>query len=114
MVAESLARAGMAIVARNARAAGIRGEIDIIALDRGELVFVEVKARREGGRLGPERPALAVTPAKQAKLRALCRAWLAEHGRELRFRRGLRFDVVGVSIDAAGGVAAWEHLRGAF
>ena len=114
MVAASLARRGMAIVARNARATGTRGEIDLIALDRGELVFVEVKGRREGGRLGPERPALAVTRAKQAKLRMLARAWLADHRGELPRYYGLRFDVVGVIVDRAGAVRDWEHLRAAF
>ena len=33
------------------------GEIDVVALDRGTLVFVEVKAMRTGARSGPERPA---------------------------------------------------------
>jgi putative endonuclease len=114
MVAASLARQGAAIVARNARASGVRGEIDLIALDRGELVFVEVKGRQEGGRLGPERPALAVTRGKQAKLRALARAWLADHAGELPFHSGLRFDVIGVTLDRVGAVVDWEHLRGAF
>jgi putative endonuclease len=114
MVAASLARRGMAIVARNARATAVRGEIDLIAVDRGELVFVEVKGRREGGRLGPERAALAVTRGKQAKLRALARAWLADHAGELPGYRGLRFDVVGVTLDRAGGVLDWEHLEAAF
>jgi putative endonuclease len=114
MVAAALAREGMAIVARNARPSGLRGEIDLIARDRGELVFVEVKGRREGRHLGPERPALAVTRAKQAKLRALARAWLADHRGAVPYYSGLRFDVVGVTLDRAGGVADWEHLRGAF
>jgi putative endonuclease len=113
MAATALERQGAAIVARNARVAGVRGEIDLIALDRGELVFVEVKGRREGNRLGPERPALAVTRAKQAKLRALARAWLADHRGEVP-HRGLRFDVVGVTVDRAGAVVDWEHLRAAF
>jgi putative endonuclease len=114
LVADSLERGGAAIVARNARASEVRGEIDLIVADRGELVFVEVKARTEGGRLGPERPALAVTRSKQAKLRSLARAWLADRSGELPRHRGLRFDVVGVTVDAGGRVVDWEHLRGAF
>jgi putative endonuclease len=110
----SLSRQGMEIVARNARAGAVRGEIDLIALDRGELVFVEVKGRRAGGRLGPERPALAVTRSKQVKLRTLARAWLADHAREVPRYGGVRFDVVGVSLDGAGRVVDWEHLVGAF
>lgn len=114
IVAASLTRAGVAIVARNARAAGVRGEIDLIGLDGGELVFVEVKGRRAGGRLGPERAVLAVTRGKQARLRALARAWLAAHAGELPHYSGLRFDVVGVTLDRAGGILDWEHLEGAF
>jgi putative endonuclease len=114
MVAASLARRGMSILARNARTTAVPGEIDLIARDRGELVFVEVKGRREGGRLGPERPALAVTRGKQAKLRALARAWLADRAGELPYYTGLRFDVVGVIVDDAGRMVEWEHLRAAF
>lgn len=114
MAARALASQGMGIIARNARTSQVRGEIDLIALDRGDLVFVEVKGRRAGGALGPERPALAVTRSKQAKLRALARVWLADHGGEVPCYRGLRFDVVGVTIDSASGVVDWEHLRAAF
>jgi len=110
----ALTRQGIGIIARNARTRGVRGEIDLIALDRGDLVFVEVKGRRAGGTLGPERPALAVTRLKQAKLRALARAWLADHAGELPYFNGLRFDVVGVTLDRAGGVLDWEHLEAAF
>jgi putative endonuclease len=115
MVASALERNGAAVVARNARpGGGVRGELDLVVVERGELVFVEVKARTAGGRLGPERPALAVTRAKQMKLRALARAWLADRGDAVPHHRGLRFDVVGVTVDAAGDVVEWEHLRGAF
>jgi putative endonuclease len=114
LAATALVQAGMVLVARNARAPGVRGEIDLIGLEAGELVFVEVKGRREGGRLGPERPALAVTRAKQLKLRALARAWLAEHGHQLPYYTALRFDVIGVTLDRAGEVRDWEHLTAAF
>src|SRR5436190_2219357 len=114
MVARALVGDGAAVIARNARVPLVRGEIDLVVLDRGELVFVEVKGRTEGGLVGPERPALAVTRRKQVKLRALARAWLAENRGRLPANRGLRFDVVGVSVDAAGRVADWEHIRGAF
>jgi putative endonuclease len=113
-VARTLARGGAAIVARNVRTRAVRGEIDLIALDRGELVFVEVKGRRAGAAIGPERPVLAVTAGKRRKLRALARAWLAENRPRVPANRGLRFDVVGVTVDGAGGVLDWEHLRGAF
>ena len=84
-------------VDRNVRTSGIglRGELDLIALDGPALVFVEVKARRTGSSAGPETPALAVGPRKQAKIRSLAAAWLRERGYDVPRHRDLRFDVVG-------------------
>jgi putative endonuclease len=114
MVAERLSRSGMRIVARNQRTSEVRGEIDIIAVDGSALVFVEVKALRAGMLAGPERPVLAVGPRKQRKLRTLAIAWLRDHDGFVPPHRTLRFDVVGVRIDAAGRPVEWEHLRAAF
>lgn len=113
--ASRLAREGYSILARNVRIRRpeIRGEIDLIALDRAALVFVEVKAGRIGAQRGPERPALAVGRRKQAKLRRLARAWLAERPVLPRFA-SVRFDVVGMRVDAVGRMVGWEHLRAAF
>jgi putative endonuclease len=114
LVGERLERDGWRIVARNVRPADVRGEIDLIALERAALVFVEVKGRRAGSRSGPETPAMAVGSRKRAKLRALAAAWLRERGYDVPRHRELRFDVVGVRLDAAGRVTEYEHLRGAF
>jgi putative endonuclease len=113
-VAERLAADGWEIVARNARTAEVRGEVDLIARDGNALVFVEVKARRAGSRLGPETPAMAVDRRKRRKLRSLALAWLREHTGSVPPHRELRFDVVGVRVDSAGRATEWEHLRGAF
>ena len=110
LVARRLESQGWMIVERNARTR--TGELDLIALDGGTLVFVEVKAGRAGSRAGPERPALAVDRRKQLRLRRLAGAWLASAGALPRFA-ALRFDVVGVRLDGAR-VVAYEHLRGAF
>jgi putative endonuclease len=114
LVADSLERRGMLIVARNARTSSVRGEIDLIALDGRALVFVEVKALRTTSRAGPERPAMAVGHRKRHKLRSLALAWLREHDGSVPPHRTLRFDVVGLRVDAGGRVTEWEHLRGAF
>jgi putative endonuclease len=111
LAARRLADAGMRIVERNARTR--LGELDLIALEGDALAFVEVKAGSVGAAAGPERPALAVGPAKQARIRRLAREWLAERG-GLDGVRALRFDVVGISFDAAGRVVDFEHLRDAF
>jgi putative endonuclease len=114
MVADALLSQGVVIVDRNARVSGVRGELDLVVIERGVLVFVEVKGRTAGGAVGPERPALAVTYRKRGKLRALAGAWLGQNRDRIPPHRGLRFDVVGVTVDRAGAVVDWEHLRGAF
>jgi putative endonuclease len=111
LVAGRLRAAGWKILERNARTR--QGEIDIVALDRGELVFVEVKAGRAGVRAGPERPVLAIGPRKQRRLRRLAAAWLSANRPTVRVE-GLRFDAVGVTLGPDGSPAAYEHIRAAF
>ncbi|MGI8460209.1 MAG: YraN family protein [Solirubrobacterales bacterium] len=114
LAASRLAGAGCRVVARNARVRyaelGIAGEIDLIAIDRGTLVFVEVKAGRAGARTGPQRPVLAVDSRKQRRLRRLARAWLASE-EPPRFE-AIRFDVIGVLFGA--GAPELEWIRDAF
>ena len=69
------------------------GEVDIIARDGKEYVFVEVKLRRTGG-YAPA--AEYVTAAKQRKLRLAAESWLAENELE---DPPCRFDVVEVYLD---------------
>jgi len=117
VAARRLEARGYAVLARNVRLrraeCGVGGEIDIVALDRGTLVFVEVKCGVEGSAYGPERPAMAVGRAKQLKLRRLALAWLATKGRP-GGSRGIRFDVIGVTVDGSDRVVGVEHLEGAF
>jgi putative endonuclease len=114
MAAARLSRSGMRILARNQRTSEVAGEIDVIALDGRELVFVEVKALRAGAVSGPERPVLAVGPRKQRKLRALAIAWLRDHDGFVPRHSALRFDVVGVRVGDDGQAVEWEHARDAF
>ena len=114
LAATRLARSGMRIVARNVRTAEVRGEIDLIALDGRELVFVEVKALRADAITGPECPALGVGRRKQLKLRALALAWLRDRDGSLPRHTSIRFDVVGVRLDARSRIVDWEHIRAAF
>jgi putative endonuclease len=114
LVAAALERRGAAVVARNARAPEVRGEIDLIALDRGALVFVEVKARRAGNRRGPERPAMAVGAAKRRKIRALAIAWLRANRGLVPHNSRLRFDVVGIVLGPGGEPLEWDWIEAAF
>ena len=110
MVARRLECSGWRIVGRNVRLPS--GELDLVALDGGTLVFVEVKAGRAGTKLGPERPAHAVGRRKQQKLRRLAREWIAER-RGPSGVSGYRFDVVGVRF-GEDGLADVDHIRAAF
>jgi putative endonuclease len=113
IVARELARRGWRVVARNVRPAELRGELDIVAIDGHELVFVEVKAGRLGARSGPVSPLEMVGRRKQARLRSLAVAWAKEHRADLPRLSGLRIDVVALRLDAAGRVAEWRHVRAA-
>jgi len=111
LVAARLAESGWEIVERNARTRF--GELDLVALDRGVLVFVEVKAGREGSAFGPERPVLGVDHRKQRRVRRLATAWVSER-RDLPHYEEIRFDAVGVTFDHGGRAVYVEQIRGAF
>jgi putative endonuclease len=66
------------------------GEIDIIARDRGTIVFVEVKARRSLGFGGPK---WAVTPKKQRKISMVALYYLKTTRQS---QAKARFDVVAI------------------
>lgn len=111
LVATRLAAAGWEILERNARTRF--GELDIVALDGATLVFVEVKAGRQGSAFGPERPILGVDHRKQQRVRRLATAWMAQSRGAIRYD-GIRFDAIGVTFDRNGQVIDLEHLVGAF
>jgi putative endonuclease len=72
VAARHLTDAGLTILDRNWRCRA--GELDIIAVDSGVLVFCEVKTR-SSTQFGD--PAEAVIGAKAARIRRLAMAWLA-------------------------------------
>lgn len=111
LVAARLSAANWEIVERNARTR--YGELDIVALDGHTLVFVEVKAGREGSAYGPERPVLAVDRRKRQRVRRLAVAWMSER-RDLAHYAEIRFDAVGVTFNRAGHATEIEHIAGAF
>ena len=113
IVASELERRGWRIVARNVRVEGVRGEMDVIAVDGSTLVVVEVKTGRACARSGPVSLLEMVGPKKQRKLRALASAWLRAHRSELGPLQGVRIDVVGLRLDPAGRVASWDHVKAA-
>ena len=107
-----LQRAGYAVLARNWRCR--QGELDIVAADRRALVFCEVKTRVAGGRSGPAGALDAIGPRKRRRLRMLARAWLSANSGSRPGRDELRFDAIGVTVDARGELVALEHVEDAF
>lgn len=99
-----LRRQGYIILERNYRCAS--GEIDLIALDRRTVVFVEVKTRAQS-ELGT--PFEAVDLRKQRQLRRAAQSYLARHHLT---EREARFDVVGIWWDTPS--PRCELLRDAF
>src|SRR5262245_62846020 len=90
-----LERLGFELVARNHRTRW--GEIDLIVHDGRTLVFVEVKTRRASG--SGRGPWEALDERKRRQVRRMSAAFLLEvtdrpHSPELRF------DTIGVAIDA--------------
>ncbi len=110
IVADRLEAAGWRLLERNARTR--YGELDLVAMDGRVLVFIEVKAGREGSAYGPERPVHAVGPRKQRQVRRLAAAYLAE--RELPRWSAIRFDAVGVLFGRHGRLLDVEHIENAF
>lgn len=104
--AQALAARGYRVLVRNLRLG--RGEIDLVCEHGGDVVFVEVKARRGAG-FGT--PAEAVTPRKQRALVGLAARYLARTGRA---DRTCRFDVVEVWLTAGDRVARVDVLPDAF
>ena len=101
--ASFLTARGLVMVARNWRCR--EGELDIVARERDTLVFCEVKTRRG---VGFGAPLDAITPVKQARLRRLASAYLAEVGGH---RGPIRMDAVGIVWHDDDRLDV-EHLRG--
>ena len=108
-----LNRLGWRVLARNARVPGIKGELDLVALDGHTVVFVEVKTGRAGTRSGPGSMLEMVGPRKRAQLRRLAGAWLERNGSGLPGTGDTRIDVVGIRLDAADRIVEWDHVRAA-
>lgn len=94
-----LIKNGMTIVERNFRAKV--GEIDLVARDKDEIVFVEVRARASSSFGGA---AASVGGAKRRKLIKAAQLWLQARS----WSGPCRFDVVALDAGRA------EHIPAAF
>jgi len=82
------------------------GEIDIVASDNDEIVFVEVKMRRNPKFGAPEE---SVTPAKQELIRKTAEGYVQE---KKLTNRSCRFDVVAIRDE--NGMKTFVHCKNAF
>lgn len=115
IAAEHLVEGGYRMLARNYRTR--YGELDIVAADRGCLVFCEVRSRVSAGASGPAGPLESIGPDKRRRLREMAKAWLvdrSEHRRASGGEQSLRFDAIGVTLRPDGTLVALEHVRDAF
>jgi putative endonuclease len=94
----------MKVLARNYRCRS--GEIDIVADDRGTLVFVEVKERRSDSH---GTAVEAVTAEKRRRVVRAAHAFAATHGLS---EAAVRFDVLAIDWGAEG--PRVRHDAGAF
>jgi putative endonuclease len=99
-----LRRCGYLILARNYRAMG--AEIDLVALERSTLVFVEVKAR-SGSEAGT--PEEAVDEHKRQQIRRAAESYIAARHAE---GVAIRFDVI--AITGVGRGRKLELIKDAF
>ena len=99
--AKYLEDVGMQVIERNFRCR--MGEIDLIAMDREYLVFVEVKYRADGKGGGP---LMAVNYPKQRTISKVAQYYLLTKRHTLDVP--CRFDVVGITPKGV------EHVRDAF
>src|SRR5579864_1147038 len=100
-----LRRQGFTVVGRNYRARSGSGEIDLIAWEKDQLVFVEVKARASAEFGSPDR---AVNLEKQSHLERAARDYARRAGADWE---SVRFDIVNVLLTQPPQV---ELLRDAF
>jgi putative endonuclease len=105
VAARKLLAAGYAVIVQNYRCPA--GEMDIVARDGDNWVFVEVKTRR-GNRYGP--PEEAITHEKARRLLRVAEHFLQERGLE---DTDWRIDVIAVELDARGHLLRVEQTPNA-
>jgi putative endonuclease len=112
LAVEHLLARGFSLLARNYRTR--RGEIDLIAFDGRTLIFVEVKTHQ----LGRSQPPASVSPlaylsaGQLARYQPVAQAWLDDERYATPEAQSMRFDAIGVLVDAQGKLVALEHVEG--
>jgi putative endonuclease len=102
---------GLSLLARNYQTR--RGEIDLIMVDRDTLVFVEVKTRLAWTPRMRRRanPLEWMCPRQQTRQRRVAAAWLCDKTRPRTSTHDIRFDAIGVLLDADGRLIDLNHIE---
>lgn len=105
--AEILEKKGFRILERNWRMGHL--ELDLIAENRKEIVFAEVKARTSA--FGNKMPEEYVDEIKRKHMVAAANAYIKYH----KIEKQPRFDIIGIIIDAQTNEITYKnHLENAF
>jgi putative endonuclease len=105
--AEILEKKGFRILERNWRMGHL--ELDLIAENRKEIVFAEVKARTSA--FGNKMPEEYVDEIKRKHMIAAANAYIKYH----KIEKQPRFDIIGIIIDAQTNEITYKnHLENAF
>ena len=88
------------------------GEIDIIALDKEVLVFIEVKTRTSDGDSAFGRPSDAVNAAKRKNVIRAAKEFLRLYCKD--DGRAVRFDVIEVYVTSERKISNITHIKDAF
>ncbi|WP_106766087.1 YraN family protein [Paenibacillus faecalis] len=105
--ASFLEQRGFSILDRNWR--NRTGEIDIVARDKGTLVFVEVRSRSDVSTFGT--PIESVNPRKIAQVRKTAEQYI-HYAKS--YDVPVRFDVVAVILNPDMSAGSIEHIEHAF
>jgi putative endonuclease len=103
VAAHHLEAAGLTVIDRNVRIS--RTEVDLIARDGTDTVFVEVRTRKAALGLAAE----SIIPAKLRRIWAFALAYCEREGFD---PDSIRIDVVVVELDSRGTARNVEHLPG--
>lgn len=103
IAAHRLEASGFSIIARNARTHG--GEIDIVAADGDDVVFIEVRTRRAI-------PGLAAESLTPAKLQRMWQCAMDYCDTNAIAPERARIDVISIDLGPAGAADHIEHFRG--
>ncbi len=103
LAAERLQASGFAVLARNVRVKS--GEIDIVARDGADVVFVEVRTRRAM----PGTAAETLTAPKLERMWRCAMEYCESSGDD---PEQVRLDLVSIDLRDDGRIGAIEHFRG--